>query len=378
VPKSNEKNKYSKEWMINELSIENFKSIKSQKINCKKFNLFLGKPNVGKSNILEAIGLLGGFNSIKDDKFFSEYVRYEKIRNLFYDNDRNLELLIETNLGYVFSRFHSNTINCYDFFYGHVFNNLKKILTKTANYTIQDIKNDFNSEVLNILTLGEPIIQPEYLSINDEGKILSRAQFENRIKGNIKKYAYKNDISLTDRFSAFLKPPYGENVFALLETNPEVFDEFASMFEQYGLNLLFDNDTNKLEVQKTVGKRVYKIPFSLCADTLKRFIFNLLAIKTNKESIIILEEPEAHCFPPYITKISDEIINDDKNQYFIATHSPYLLADFLEKCEYDELALFITEYNDYQTTYRELTEVEIKNIKEVGIDFFYNIEAFKK
>lgn len=363
--------------MINELSIQNFKSIKLQKINCKKFNLFLGKPNVGKSNILEAIGLLGAYNSTENEKIFSEFIRYEKIRNLFYDNDRNLELLIGCNLGYVFSRFHLNNINQYDFFFGQNLIALKKTLDINSNYSIGEISDRFKKFTESETLKKSPFIQPLYLTTTDAGKSSFYTQKNNLYWGNIKKYTYKNNVNLTDRNTDFLKPPFGENIFSLLESNPDIFDEFASMFEQYGLSLLFDNDTNKLEIQKIVGKRVYKIPYSLCADTLKRFIFNLLAIKTNNESIIILEEPEAHCFPPYITKISDEIINDRRNQYFIATHSPYLLADFIEKCDSKDLALFITDYKDYKTTYRELSEDEIKNILEVGIDFFYNIDAFK-
>jgi AAA15 family ATPase/GTPase len=172
--------------------------------------------------------------------------------------------------------------------------------------------------------------------------------------------------------------PYGNNIFILLESNPEIFDDFAAMFESYGLNLLFDNETNKLEIHKTVGKRVYKIPYSLCADTLKRYIFHLLAIKTNNNSIILLEEPEAHCFPPYISRISKEIIEDKKNQYFIATHSQYLLTDFIEQCDPKDLAIFVTTYRDYKTEFKELSKGEIKNIIEEGIDFFFNIKAFSE
>ena len=43
--------------MYKNLEIKNFKSIKELKLNTKKVNLLIGKPNVGKSNILEALGL---------------------------------------------------------------------------------------------------------------------------------------------------------------------------------------------------------------------------------------------------------------------------------------------------------------------------------
>ncbi len=43
--------------MINKLEIKNFKSIKHLELDCKRVNIFIGKPNVGKSNILEALGI---------------------------------------------------------------------------------------------------------------------------------------------------------------------------------------------------------------------------------------------------------------------------------------------------------------------------------
>ena len=44
--------------MIENLSIKNFKSIKDLSIDCKRINLFIGEPNAGKSNILEALGVM--------------------------------------------------------------------------------------------------------------------------------------------------------------------------------------------------------------------------------------------------------------------------------------------------------------------------------
>lgn len=35
------------------VEIKNFKSIKDLRLDCKRVNIFIGKPNVGKSNILE-------------------------------------------------------------------------------------------------------------------------------------------------------------------------------------------------------------------------------------------------------------------------------------------------------------------------------------
>ena len=70
--------------MIQTLEIENFKSIKHLKMECKRINLFIGEPNTGKSNILESLGLLS--YPYYGDKF-KQYVRFETMSNLFFDQN---------------------------------------------------------------------------------------------------------------------------------------------------------------------------------------------------------------------------------------------------------------------------------------------------
>jgi len=88
--------------MFNILQIQNFKSIKDLKLDCKRVNIFIGKPNTGKTNILEALGLMGlnqSPNGLSDLKIFA---RHETINNLFYDE--NIEQHITIKFGdYLFS-----------------------------------------------------------------------------------------------------------------------------------------------------------------------------------------------------------------------------------------------------------------------------------
>lgn len=72
--------------MINSLRIRNFKSIKDLELDCKRINLFIGKPNTGKSNILETLELLSWLNS---NVSINDYVRFSYSYNLFYS--RNIE-----------------------------------------------------------------------------------------------------------------------------------------------------------------------------------------------------------------------------------------------------------------------------------------------
>lgn len=68
---------------IKNLEIKNFKSIKHLTLDCKRVNVFIGKPNVGKSNILEALGL---FSSVYIEENLNELVRMKKVDDLFFDS----------------------------------------------------------------------------------------------------------------------------------------------------------------------------------------------------------------------------------------------------------------------------------------------------
>jgi len=81
--------------MIEQLSIKNFKSIKDLKIHSKKLNVFIGEPNSGKSNIIEALALQSQ-NSIGDE-LSKDILRYKSIGDLFYDTNINTPIEVTTN-----------------------------------------------------------------------------------------------------------------------------------------------------------------------------------------------------------------------------------------------------------------------------------------
>ncbi|MCI0797006.1 MAG: hypothetical protein J4N99_09330, partial [Chloroflexi bacterium] len=78
----------------------------------------------------------------------------------------------------------------------------------------------------------------------------------------------------------------------------------------------------------------------------------------------------------FYTKYLAEMIalDENNNQYFISTHNPYFLMPLMEKAPADELAIFITYYEDYQTKVKPLSRSEMERITE--IDVFSNIPAF--
>ena len=83
--------------MFDRLEIRNFKSVEHMDLDCRRVNVLIGEPNTGKSNILEALGLISyvGYSNTPAD--LQAFVRYDEVSNLFYDGD--LGRRIEITLG---------------------------------------------------------------------------------------------------------------------------------------------------------------------------------------------------------------------------------------------------------------------------------------
>jgi AAA15 family ATPase/GTPase len=153
------------------------------------------------------------------------------------------------------------------------------------------------------------------------------------------------------------------------------------MFERYGQKLNLRIDERKLEVIKDQDGMTYSYPYSSVADTLQRIIFYLAAIESNDDAVLLFEEPEAHSFPVYVARLGRRIAESRNNQFFIDTHSPYLVTEILERMLPDEtaageLAIFAAYYHDHQTKLHQLSDDEVRSIWEDGIDVFYNMKRF--
>ena len=105
-------------------------------------------------------------------------------------------------------------------------------------------------------------------------------------------------------------------------------------------------------------------------------IFYFAAIDSNKNSVLILEEPEVHSFPPYTKELAERIVNSTDNQFFITTHSPYLLQHLISNLDNSELNVFITYFEDYHTQIKQLSSEELSKASEFGVDLFYNLNQF--
>ena len=84
---------------LNHIHIANFKSIRScELINCKRINLFIGRPNVGKSNIIEALSLFSiPYLRENSSKKLSNFIRLENETELFYNGNTTDDITIKAD-----------------------------------------------------------------------------------------------------------------------------------------------------------------------------------------------------------------------------------------------------------------------------------------
>jgi predicted ATPase len=338
---------------INNIEIKNFKSIRDQKIeNCRRINVFVGYPNVGKSNILEAISLFG----LNQQTLIKDLVRVKEIPTIFFNGYIGNELLIFINNEYgVFGNFSENQF-------------VLQFQGADRNGQFSRVKQNIASGLQNwkIIRYND-FSRPDFV----ESQIHAVAQ-----KFIVKKYDFKKDISPSIGSYSSLQYPFGNNIFSILQTNEELRKDAKELFSVYDLEFLYDTREREFTILKRTDSGIFTVPYELVADTLQRLIFYKAAIYSNKERVLLFEEPEAHMFPPYISKFTSDIWFYKENQYFIATHSPFVVNDFLENAK-DELAIYVVDYKKDlgETIIKRLTEEQIHEAYQYGIDIFFNLES---
>ena len=321
--------------MIGVLEITNFKSIKHLRLDCKRLNIFIGQPNTGKSNILESLGLLsfGEYSIFEDNP--RKFVRFQSTPNLFYDEEIGSDVEI---------RYDTNTLNIQ--FQG---GRIQGKYTPEGESRQIDFVGDYDGFQTN----------------SSGGTMLAPFKYY--------KFGTRSTFSRTE--SEFLLPPSGDNLLSLLRSNRELRSLANQPFATMGLRLALRPQEGKIEILKEFEDIIVSYPYELASETLQRLIFYLAAIVSNERSVLVFEEPESHAFPYYTKYIAEMIaLDENENQYFISTHNPYFLLPILEKSAKEDIAVFITYYENYQTKVKLMSEDDIERVIE--IDVFSNIESF--
>jgi AAA15 family ATPase/GTPase len=337
--------------MIKNLQINNYKSINKIDLECGRINVFVGEPNSGKSNILEALDLsylswlfhsnnsniMAGVDKVD----IKDFLRVDKAEKLFHIGNLSKPISI---IHYGFS------VDTYLEFQSVENKNIFKWANSNGSTT--EFDNDFI-----------PIEGTQYYS------------------SPIQPYRFKDNIQFHDagNYISKLMPVYGNNLLNVIKYNLDFRQTIEDLTADYGFEINVDSARGELLVQIRINKGlVYSIPYKAIADTFKRFLFYIAAIRYSNGSVITLDEPDAHSFPKYISYLADEIIEAANKQFFIATHNPYLLNNLIENTPVNDLAVFVCGYdkNKSETFVKKLTQEDLSELIGYGVDIFFNINRY--
>ncbi len=337
---------------IDNIEIKNFKSIRHQKIEgCKRINVFIGEPNVGKSNILEALGLYSVTQQINGDYFpLDSICRFNHLSDFYFDKD--LQRRIEVNLNH--------------------------------NFTLSLRNKKQNAEFeIYVDSLHAPLASPLFTTpIGERNNLMLSSVVDEEFKDSeiyrVKYYHFNKEIDGYNKKSTSLSIPDGDNLLDILHGNRQLTSEYSELLNSYNLKLIISDSQISVGKELSDGTLV-SFQNNLVSDTLRRLFFYKAAIKTNSEKVLLFEEPEAHMFPPYVSKFTGDIVYDEnKNQFFIATHSPFVLNDLMTNLGKGELAIYIVSYKKEtgETLIHRMNDENQDEAYQFGYDFFMNINQF--
>jgi AAA15 family ATPase/GTPase len=335
--------------MIKNIAITNFKSIKNLKVHARKINIFIGEPNTGKSNILEALGLLSGL--YYDCHDLKKFVRFERTVDLFYNQSVQNTIEINTDDHGIEGK-------------------LEKNLALINVFNIEETINFSDKEKIITFRYG---IGGDIQGSNGGSSV--KAEQATSIFSPIKYYLFKPLTYFNLENVSFLHPPFGENLSALANANPEISEIMVSRFKEFGYDVLLSPYENKISILKKTKNVYVSLPYHVSSDSIRRIIFYMAAMKSNTSSVLVFEEPESNIFPYFVTMLAESIgLDNNDNQYFIATHNPYFLLSVLEKAPKSDINVFVTYLDKSGTNVKCLSNSEIPELMEH--DPFLNLNLF--
>lgn len=104
-------------------------------------------------------------------------------------------------------------------------------------------------------------------------------------------------------------------------------------------------------------------------------VFHHLAIDSNENSVLVFDEPEAHAYPPYTKILAEKMASDDHgNQFFLTTHSPYMLTSLISKTPAADLNVVLCRMENFETKAYVMSEEQKVQLMEWGMSAFFNFD----
>ena len=188
----------------------------------------------------------------------------------------------------------------------------------------------------------------------------------------ILKYNFAQHLNFMKGETNYSIPPYGYNLWDVIAGDENLANDVSELFKEYGLYLILDRVSRSLKIKKLSGRDNLILPYNSIATSLQRFVFLKTMIASNKNAVLLFEEPQGSS---YSLDIMREIIRSAENQFFIVTHNTAFLNELIEKAG-EEGAVFVVSCPDNQTSIRKLSQNELADVSRDGVDLITNVESY--
>jgi AAA15 family ATPase/GTPase len=324
--------------MVKQLKIQNYKSIRDLDLPCKKINVFIGEPNSGKSNIIEALGFLS--QNIVNNENLKKIIRFKDMGGLFYDYNFTKPITINTG-----------------------------IIDATIKYDVRENGTIGNQFLLNYSNT-EDNANKYPVSISHDGRIDATVNFDTPFS----LYEYKRLENFQQHYLSHLLPPYGINLPTILLGNPDLKKWVNDFFRSKGFKVTLKPVQSEIEISKEVDGSEYSYPYFVVSETLQRIVFYNVAMESNNNKVLLFDEPDSNTFPFYTKYLGERIALDETNQFFITTHNPYLLLNLIEKSPADNINVCVAQMKGYETVITVLDTQQIAQVLDLNSDLFFNLD----
>ncbi len=321
---------------ISRVQIENYKSIEKMDFEARRVTVFIGGPNAGKSNILEALAFLSpGIGGA-----FKETFRVRQAAELFRDNsiDGLVNLTIDNEIAWQlrFERQHNRFAVAFQF--------PGVPQSALAAFAPQDVGSSWHDET----------------------------------RSPVRFFSYRRESFANGQKNGYdaLAAPFGENLPSLLYSDKTLRESVSALFKAHGHRLELRPQSSEILISKEVDDILYSYPFDGISETLRRIVFYKAVLETNRDKVLVLDEPEANTFPFYTKYLAERIALDETNQFFLTTHNPYVLMSIIEKTPRADLAVYVTRMKNYRTEVRMLSDAELSEALELSMDLFLNLDRY--
>lgn len=326
--------------LYNHLKIEHFKNIPHADLTLKPINIVIGKPGTGKTNLMEAIAMLGLRYLYPTPAYWQRMVRFSQPLDWFPNLKSTKVIKAEVSKG-VLAR------------------------TLTVRYN-----EETREGMLELYLFDKFDDQRTSLFVSKfEGNkftISPRTLLENDELCPIRPYCFDSSIGTNKRLFAdtYLEPPFGKNLSQLVEPNTELGNLFENHLKSAGYRPIIEAGSGKIKLARVYDLEHFygTIPFEGISESWQRYFFFFAGLVSNQKAFLLFDNPASGLHAQHIELLAEQLAENDQNQYLISTHHPLLIKAILRHCGTGVVNIIVMRQNNsdqYDSYPQSIPEEEI-------------------